>query len=511
MKRLFAPSCLALGLLAGCPAPADVYEGDFVVQGPVVSEGRLVWTLGAARTVVTLDPTRAEAPEVRRLAFTPRALAAAGERVLATGVVDDEARFVVLEADEDVEVPLPARFDRILPAPSGRFAVLLDDPLRGPDAATGLTRDANEIAIVDLERRAAETVDLATESVAPRAVVFGPQDRAAVVLDAAVVVLDLAAPERRLTLPLRLGADDPLRPEQVVFSPDGRHVFVRATGTPDVVALTLTEADGGLDGRVNLLFAPGALRLWDLVVLDAPGFEASVVGVFEAAQGSLLAHLLVDGRAATVRAVAVDVRALEDLGGGRVLAHAAIGDTAGGDALVGWSALDDRVDVERLAGPPSGAPRVAGGVAFFGHAAQGRDALTVVSVADASPAVRVDLRPLLVEGQPRGVAVAGDRVVLAADVAREGSGAAPAYAGADPDRTGVLAVLDAAGAPLGGLTLDDPVVAVGVVGDHLYAVHPDAFGDVTVVPRDDPSRAAARRWDGLFVNGLLDAADEEFD
>jgi len=145
-------------------------------------------------------------------------------------------------------------------------------------------------------------------------------------------------------------------------------------------------------------------------------------------------------------------------------------------------------------------------VAFFSHEARdgGSRALTAVSLAREETRMRVRLRPVVLSGRPASFVFSDQRMVLSVDVPREGSGAAPTYAGDETGDTGALVIVGAADLAISGVTLDEVVDEVGVVGDHYYALHPDPMGDVTFVPKATPRRSAARRWDGFLLSGLLD-------
>lgn len=506
--------------LTGCPGRVELFGEDYEVFGPLTASGRLVWSLGPAKSLVALDPA-SEAPAARvALPFAPRTVDVAGARVLALGVGASGPVLALIDPAGGVptQVALPDLFDRVLASPDGAYAVLLYDPRSAPAPGSPAARNANEIAVVDLAAGTATRIALDTESIAPRGVVFSPAGaRAAVILDAGVVVLELAEPARRLTVPLVLDGGERLTPEEALFSPDGGHLFIRAVGTADVISVKLEVSGGVLGGSLNFLFAPGAAAVADIAAPEVEGLAGQVAALFTTPAGGSLAALLdPDGDQGASRVVELDVtlRALEDLGGGLFLLHGAGG--PGGRAVVGWEPLMDRVDVDQLAGQALAPPTVGGNVAFFRHETgdAGTQALSAASVVREATRLKVKLRPLVLSGVLRSAVAdpAGGRVVLGVDVDRAGSGAAPDYDDADDDpqgTTGSLVVLEAETLAIDGLVLDDPVRGLGVVGDHYYAVHPDEFGDVTFVPRATLTREAARRRDGFLLSGLLDAAEEE--
>src|SRR5690606_22982228 len=125
----------------------------------------------------------------------------------------------------------------------------------------------NLVGVLDVEAGRVETLLLASESAAPRALVFDGDERfAALLYDDAVALVDLADPARHRTLPLQLQGGAVLRPEEAIFSPAGRYLFVRAAGTDDVLAIERIEGEGGFDLAVNFLFAAGLRGLRDVAV-----------------------------------------------------------------------------------------------------------------------------------------------------------------------------------------------------------------------------------------------------
>lgn len=521
-ERLLAHLAL-FGLLTGCPGRDEVFDGPFTVLGPVEGPSQLVYALAPARSLVVLDPAQPERTAARRLPFEPRDLAVAGGRAVAIGLGEEGpalAHASITELDGAVsQFALPGVYDRVLLAPDGAHAVLVFDPNRAPEPGAPAARNANEIAVVDFEAGVAQRVVLQTESLAPRAVRFDPRGRrAAVILDSAVVVLDLADPARRVTVPLVLDGGARLYPEQARFASDGEHLFVQAAGTADVLALALVDDGESLRGTINFLFAPGAERLHDIIVPQGEGFAGFVAAVFSRAgtSGSLVGLLEASGDRSSSRVLELDatVTRLEDLGQGRLLLHSGEREapSRGGAAVVSWAPLEDRVDEDQLAGPVIGVPAVAGPVAFFRHdTGSGREALTAVSVFAEQTRDRVFQRPLVLSASPASVAAdpSGDTVLLGVDVAREDSGAAPDYEGEETGQTGSLVLLSPAEGTIDAVVLDEVVTKVGAVGEYFYAAHPDLYGDVTFVLKADPRRSAAHRRDGFLLSGLLDAADEE--
>lgn len=503
---------ILLSVLLGCPGRADIYDEPYATFGPITVAEHLVWSVTPTQTLLVLDPKPGTTVGIRRLGFEPRDIKPAGDRVLALGVSPDGARLAVVGVlDDQVDIiDLPTSFDRILAAPNGQSAVLLFDPDRARRSGAPAVRNANEVAIVDLEDGVASRVVLNTESLAPRAVDFGPRGELCVItLDNAVVIVDLEDPSRRLQVPLVLQGGARLSPRQVLFSEDGEHLFMRVAGTADVLSLSIDNSGAELAGHINFLFASGAQELREILVPRGPGFEGLVAAVFSTPgnEGSIAALLDARGDRSRTRAVQLqsDVEHIEELGEGLFLLH-------GTSAIVGWQPLEDRVDEDRLAGTIRSAPSVAGAVAFFSHNSQQTDyALSVVSVAAQSSRIRVSQRPLVLSGPAQDIYAdpATSTVLLGVQVPREDSGAAPNYDGWETGETGSLVLLSTSDGAIADVVVDEIVSKVGIVGDYYYALHPGKFGDMTFVPKAQPARASAHRRDGFLLTGLLDLADED--
>jgi hypothetical protein len=379
----------------------------------------------------------------------------------------------------------------------------------------------NEVALVDLAAGTARRIALDTESTSPRNVVFAPDEtRAAIVLDAAVVVVGLAD-ERRVKVPLKLPGGARLTPEQVLFAPDGAHLFLRTSATPDVVSLALADDGTSLSGALNFLAVPGAERLLDLAVPGADRYDGHVLAVFSRTGdegGTVAARIDADGDAVSTSRVELDGDAsrVDVLADGTVLLHGspdALG-AVGKAYVAGWDPAGGRVEEDALAGPTTG-PAAGGDTnAFFLHTAEGGTATALTSLAIRRSDVRLGmaLRPLVLGGEVRSYTygAADRRIAIAVDIPREDSGAAPdlhAFGEKFTGSTGALAVIEPETLEIASVVLDDPVSRVGVLGDWYFAVHESELGDVTFVPRANLERGAAFRYDGVLLTKQLDQGE----
>ncbi len=512
MKPLHTFALANLALVA-CTGGDPAITEPLVVSGPTVVADHLVWVDHTTARVVWVDVDTAvqaaalEREEVTSAVFGP-------DRVVAlTGGARPAAVSVRIPGGEVEAVELFAKFDRAFVAPSGRYVVALHDA-RLARSTPLVAVNHNEIAVIDLVDRTATRVALDTESTSPRNVIFSSDEtRAAVVLDAAVVVVELGG-EGIVRVPLKLPNGDRLTPEQVVFAPDSEYLFLRTSGTPDVVALELLGQGAAATGILNFLAVPGAQRLLDLAVdEDDPDH---VLAVFRGDEiPTIAARLAADGDVSRTRTVELAGQAsrLELLDNRTVLLHGSP-DTIGsaGNAFVGgWDLEDDLVEQDNLAGPTMGPAAVGGTSAFFVHSAESGNATALTALALRRDALRLNvaLRPVVLGGIVRDYAFSSndERVVLGVDIVREDSGAAPLPSrpyGEPNDTTGAIAVVDAETLGIETVVLDDSIQHVGVIGDRIYATHGGAFGDVTFVPLASIDRASARRVDGVLLTGLFD-------
>ncbi len=523
---------LALAALGGCGDRADGWDDPLEVVGPVEAAGHLTWLNRSARQLVAIDPAGDGPPIYVQVAELPRAVAASSGGAWVLGGRGDAPTLdlVELPAGTVTSVALGGAYDRMEVSPDRRFAVLFFDP-SVPGAPGGpAARNNNEVTVVDFSDGSAELVALRTESIAPRGVVFAPQGTlAAVVLDSALSILDLAEPQRNVRVPLKLSSGNELTPEEAIFSADARYLYVRTRESDDVLSVELTETGDDLEGFLNFLFVPGASGLADIVVPAGEGFERAVVALWRGggAGGSLAALLDATGDESRTHLARLTRAAthVDDLGSGKLLVYQdpdPTGNSPVSRYVAGWDPLGDRVEEDLLPGAPASLPRIGAGIAFFPHESvlvEGRGsvaALTGVTLALDGARMKVNLTPIELSGDPTATALdaAQGRLFLGVSISREDSGAAPDYEDEEDfgGKTGSLVVITAAEDPDGGaepviqgLVLDDTIDALGVVGDHLFALHPGTLGDVTFVPRSDLSRAAAIRYDGFLGAGLLDA------
>lgn len=503
--------------LTACGSRGDDWTGSLRVDGPYEAAGRLVWFSRHTSLVTVLDPKGETDPAHVGVVDRPRAFGVTPTSVLVVGGRGDAPALdiVALESLDTRRVELAGAYDRVAVSPDGAHAVLFYDPAVPPAPGGPAARNNNEISVVSVSQASAKAVALRTESIAPQQVVFSRDGKlAAVVLDGAVAVVELARPEVHVHVPLKMPGGAALTPKEALFSPDGAFVYVRAAGTDDVLALELTHSPGELGATINFLFFPGARGLLDILVPDAPGFERYVAALY--ASGTALQVALLDATGDASRALSTPltalVTAMEDLGGGRILMW-----SPASQAIAAWAPFDERLDEDRLSGTIQGTPRFGDGVAYFPHAsvqsASGTSsAMTAVALEDDGARLRLRLNPLVLGGKTTATAIDPESgtFVAAVQVPRKDSGASPELGQKKPGytTTGALVTVDPGTLRLGGVALDEGVASLGIVDGAVYALHASTLGDVTFLPLASPERDKARRVAGFLAGGLLDLGEE---
>ena len=513
-----------LGLLAvvvapslfGCPERARRYDRLLDVEGPIVVGERLAYLNKSAQTVIVLTPGD-DQPRAIEIGAFPRTLVATGDRLLAlAGTGQDPVLEVVDATNGAVEsIVLAGAYDRIFVTGSGAHAVLSFDPTASVVPGGAAARNNNEISIVDLGASSAIRLSLDTESLSPSGVTFHPaRPLAAISLDSAIAIVDLAAPDRRVRVPLKLSNGDALSPIEAIFSPSGDHLFVRALGSDDVLAIAIEDDATALRASINFLFHPGVQGLRDIAVPAGMGDRVAAIYAAEGLSSAVLFEP--DGLVSSNEATDLDfeARSIADLGDGRLVLFG-----AAERRVAVWEPLEGRVDQDRFAGEFTGSPRIGGGSAFFQHSSivvaggGATPALTGLRAEERDSRVRVRLSPIVLGGPATAAQIdpSGEWLVVGVTVPRQDSGAAPLDDDEDDfsGSTGSLVVVQTETLELFGLPLDHEILDVGVVGEHIFATHPNPLGEVTFVPLSDLRREAAVRHDGFLLGGSLDLALEE--
>lgn len=508
---------IALGVavaLWGCGTRSNRWEQTPVVVGPVVASNELVWLNRTVSVAEVLDPSGQRAPMGLDVLELPRAIAASPNGFLVTGGRGDAPLLDVVSLPDGARrtISVAGAYDKAAVSPDGRFAVLFYDPAAPPAPGGPAARNNNEITVVDLGASTAAALSLNTESVAPSSVVFSPQPGvAAVVMDGTVVLVELDRPELRVQVPLKLPDGTLLHPQQVLFAPDGKYLYVRTVGSDDVLSLEVDATPTRIGSAVNFLFFPGASGLTDIAVPSGPGFDRYVAALYSGTGGTAA---LLDATGDTSRTHSVKLSApaqtLTDLGGGKLLMS-----SPRSTAVAGWEPLLDRSDEDALPAIASGDPLVGGGHAFFVHPSVTTSAgtsagLTGVYLVDDGSRLQLKQNPLVLGGTPAASAIdPTGTLLLGIPVASTDNGAAPIASGVSGQRgeTGSVVTVKPESLAIGGLVLDDTVVSLGTAGGFGFATHASPLGDVTFFPVDGASRASARRVYGFLAGHMLDQGE----
>jgi hypothetical protein len=394
-------------------------------------------------------------------------------------------------------LPIPGPFDTMTPSPEGDYLVLTYSATgRIPGLAA---RNLNEIAVVSPASQRVVRMQLDTESLAPRMVVFAPTTAwrrlVAVGLDRGVAVfdpLDPVTPARRIALrPAGSVAETSVL--QAVFSADGHWLYVRASGVDDVIVIDLRDTAGSREISASVNFVAGGTGLTDIEVPDIAELPNAVLAVYSGSR----------------EAVLLDARGLEDnvvrlpladpltdaqfLNGRAIISDSRYRTVVAWDPLAklsGSAVLDAGFDVRLFS------KRL--GRALFGHPniGGGGSSLSVVSVESQETRLRVKLQSIQL-------------TLPAATATLDDLGERLFFVGRN-DVT--LVGLNLRTLELSQVTLDQSASAVLYLpqNDRLAVVHADnEFGDVTLLPAGQLDRAAAVRVRDFVLTADLDRPYEE--
>ncbi len=272
-KTLFV-SAVAASLLAGaCFTDSDRpigFDRDRTVIGPVPLKNRVAYVDGARDRVIAVDVSEARprfhtygvgrsaifatpTPDREHLVVITR-----GEEAVVEGQVDEEPKLWVVDVTapgtEVVEYDIGSPFDRIAIASDGSVAVCYFST-GGFDAESGVFRNPNELAIVDLASppsddnpvirtvrsfgSAPDGVVLSPPMAIPGADDPTPRTFAFVLAANTITILDATYPERA-EVSVRLDTTGSnVRPRELVFAPNTATAYLRSDNARDVLAILL--------------------------------------------------------------------------------------------------------------------------------------------------------------------------------------------------------------------------------------------------------------------------------
>lgn len=495
MRRL-----LPLLALAACGTRGSLYTAPLKPLPLVGTQGALVQVVPQTDRAVVVTGAAPYTRTVRLSDGARAAVAVPGTDTVAvlTGAPKAPTLDLVDAAGLTATVlPTPGYFDAVTFSPDGRFGVLTY--LASARGGQLVARNLNEVGLLDTASLSLTRLQLDTESLAPRSVVFGPEEGArrlvAVTLERGVAVLDALHPEvptRRISVrPQGSSGDTPVL--EAVFSRNAHWLFLRVSGQDDVVAVELgSEVGAPVSASVN--FVAGGRGLADIET--APdGADDAVLAVYA---GSREAFLL------DARGIQDNHRrlALTDVAGHvvRMTGSTVLLWNEGSRTVTAWDVQDGRSGVLALDGAAS-APLVVPALdkALFplpqvSSSAGTGPALATVSLTDETNRVRLHLQGVQLaqafaasaydaQGQRLFFSVASSPTVVSMDL-----------------RT--LQLVE--------LALDaTPQRLFYLPGSDLVAAdHGGPLGDVTFAPAGTSDRAGALRLSDFALSGDLDRPED---
>lgn len=475
--RLVVMSALVL-VFAACGSRGGVYTETLKPLPLVATSAAVVQVVPQTRRAVVLTPGDAT-PGALRISAGARAVSRVpGSELVA--VLAGSAKAPLLDvvdvATGDVTtLAVPGFFDRVTWSADGAFGVLS----YSATAPSGqlIARNLNEVGLFSVTSRSVVRLQLDTESLAPRDIVFGPAEAnrrlVAVTLERGVALFDALHPDvapRRISIRPQGSTSESIVAE-AVFSSDAHWLFLRATGLDDVIVVDVgTEVGEPLSASIN--FVSGGRGLTDIAA--TPELMGDTVLAVYATSREVW---LLDARGiqdnARRLAASAPVRTATVLSGTRVLLW-----DAGSAAVTAWDMQDGRSGTVALDGTFSSSlvlPEV--DRALFALP----QALSEVTVVPETNRLRLKLQSIQLTRPYAAAAL--DPVTRRLFFTAAG--------------TSTVVTMDLMTLALAEVALDAPAASLAYLsqGDWLVADHgDDLLGDVTVVPAGTTERGGALRY-----------------
>jgi hypothetical protein len=485
--------------LTACGTRGTLFTQSLQALSPISTDGALVTVVPTTNRAVIIRPGQAQ-PSTLRLAAGARA-AVRVPNAEALIVLGGTARaptldLVDLEAGAVETLALPGFFDRVAFSEDGLFAVLTYDA----NAATGplVARNLNEVGLLHVPSRTVSRLQLDTESLAPRGVVFGPVESnrrlVAVTLERGVALFDALRPEvavRRITI-RPPGSSSESSVLEAVFSLDAKWLFLRASALDDVIAIEL-GSEVGAPPSASINFVSGGQGLSDLE--PAPdGLPDAVLAAYSTSRELFLLDARGIQDKARRFATTERITALTRLSGTRVLGW----DANGGRGVVAWDLTDGRSGTSVLDGNTAATtlvPNLGKALFFHEYTTSGGASLSTVTVVEETNRLRLRLQSIQLSAPAQSSAVdrSGNRLfftvrnsksVVAVDLATLRLAELP---------------LDTVPTTLHYLSASDELAAV--------TVGPDRLGDATLWPAGSVERGEAVRFTDYFFTDDLDRVE----
>ncbi len=272
IKKLLYPM-LAAGLMTACFGDGDrdeAWSRERTVIGPIAIKSRVVYVDTARDKVITVE-TKSGSPTVQSTSIGRNAIFALptpdrnhlavltrGEEALKVGQENQEPHLWIVNVDEP-QLPgqsfaIGSPFDRLALSKDGSAAVAYYSA-GGFDEASGVFRNPNEIAVVDLTAPASDSNPvlrtIRSFGAAPDGIVLSPpmsipgasdpspRTFALILSQDTITMLDVNHPERR-EVSIRLGvssSDKVVHPRELVFAPNTATMYLRSDNAADVLSI----------------------------------------------------------------------------------------------------------------------------------------------------------------------------------------------------------------------------------------------------------------------------------
>ena len=484
----------AVAALSACGVRGSLYTSAIKPLPLVATSAAMVQVVPQTRRAVIVAPGEGP-PAAAYLSANPRLAARVpgAELVTIFAGTPKAPKLDLLDVStrEVQTLDVPGFFDTIVFSDDGRFGLLAYVATAGTGQLTA--RNLNEVALLAVQSRTLVRLQLDTESLAPRGVLYGPAEPnrqlVAVLLERGVAIFDALHPDvapRRISIRPQ-GSTSESSVQQAVFSADAHWLYLRASGLDDVIAVELGP-EIGQPVAASINFVSGGRGL--SAIERAPsGFPDSVLAVYStSAEAWLLdARGIQDNMKSLQLPAAMDNLKLLD--GTRVLLW-----DQGGKSVAAWDVADGRsgtVTLDATFAPPIVLPDM--GRALFAHSSVGGSgpALSTLVVTDETNRLRLRVQGIQLAKPLAGAVVDGATQRLFFSVAGSSS----------------LVTMDLRTLQLVEVALDSAVQQLWYLpqGDWLVADHVGyGLGDVTVVPAGTSDRAGALRYTDFALTGDLD-------
>lgn len=499
MRARLALLCLVLApAVCACGKRGTLYDERLAPLPPLAAGAAVVSVVPQTHRAVLLRPG-AQAPEAVRISEGARgaAVSPSGEvvAILAGSTQAPVLDLLTVATGRVDSVATHGVFDAVSFSPDGTLALLT---YSSTSQVPGLAaRNLNEIDVVDVPRLAVARMQLDTDSLAPRQVVFAPRGSGrqlvAVTFEKGVTLFDALSPAlapRRISVRPQ-GSTAEVSIAEALFAPQARFLYLRATGLDDVVVAELTDTGARIEASLN--FLGGGVGLSDIELPLAAGQEEALLAVY----GSSREAMLLDARGSQDRqarlTLADPLTRLHALPDGKVLLFG-----PNERALAAWDPAAGKSGAIALDATFRGTlfADELGRFVFEHPSTAGGAALSIVSLEEQETRLRLHSRSVQLSSPATAFA------------ARDGAGRI--FLGVSSDQP-YLVRLDLASLELGQVALDVPAAGLLMLsaGQQVAVLHGgDPAGDLTFVPVDDLERSKTERVVGWALTGDLDRPED---